>query len=92
MGRGPQASLAGKAPPLKPRRWLRRAELLGGAGSGLAIELDRFDPRVSVFRNGGPPFAVPGQVDPAEHKDAVFIGVYDLVDPLGPDTPIYVAT
>ena len=70
--------------------WQLEAQLFGGSGDGLSIKLDSLTPQVTVFRNGGPPFAVPGVVVGGEHPDAVHMGVYELVGPAGPDTPVYV--
>jgi hypothetical protein len=67
------------------------AELFGGAGNGLTIGLQEFEPQVTVFRNGGPPIVESGDVDASQHPDAAYLGVYELAGPIGPETPIYVA-
>jgi hypothetical protein len=74
------------------RRWLARAQLFRGRGDGLTVRLEALAPQITVFQNGGPAFAVAGRVAAGEHPEAEMIGVYDLVEPLGPETPIYVAT
>lgn len=73
-----------------PRRFHFQARLFGGDGDGTTIWLDEFAPRISVYRNGGSAFGQPG--DPAgDNADgAELIGIYDLVGPVGPETPIYV--
>lgn len=65
--------------------------MFGGEGDGLTIRLFDFAPRVTVFRNGGPPLALAGNIDADECPDAVRLGVYELVRPVGPDTTIYVS-
>ena len=91
MARGGRRTNA-KEPAPGRRRWAFEAQLFGGPGNGITIELDEFEPRVTVFRNGGPPFVVPGNVDASEHPDSTRIGVYELAGPIGPEMPIYVAT
>jgi hypothetical protein len=64
------------------------AILTGGPVSGCRVELASLEPTISVYQNGGAPFALP------EHEpqpaDVAWLGRYDLVGPLGPDVPIYV--
>jgi hypothetical protein len=60
-------------------------QLLGGPAGGLLVQVPRLEDQISVYRNGGPPSSVgsgPG----------AFVGTYELVGPVGPETPIYVAT
>lgn len=68
-----------------------RARLFGGGGNGLVIQLSALAPRITVFQNGGPAFAVAAD-DGAAVRDAHRLGGYELVGPLGPETPVYVAT
>jgi hypothetical protein len=72
------------------RLWGCRAQLFGGHGSGLVLELPRLVPRISVYRNGGAPFAVPGDPTTAGREEPTLVGVYDLVEPVGPETPVYI--
>lgn len=72
-------------------RWRIRAQLLGGSAGGLTIELEDLPARISVYRNGGGPVAVAGDPDASPHPGHVLLGVYDLVGPVGPETPVYVA-
>jgi hypothetical protein len=75
----------------KQTDWLLEAQLFGGRGDGLTIKVHGFAPQVTIFRNGGPPFAVSGVVEATDHPEATRLGVYELVGPVGPDTPVYVA-
>jgi hypothetical protein len=70
---------------------LFEAQLFGGLGNGLTIKLQEFVPQVTIFRNGGPAVAVPGNVEAEAYPDGVRLGVYELAGPVGPDTPIYVS-
>jgi hypothetical protein len=72
--------------------WQVEAQLFGGQGDGFSIKLDQLHQHVTVFRNGGPPFAVAGAVDASDQPDAARVGVYELARPLGPETPVYVAS
>jgi hypothetical protein len=77
---------------MKPfKDWHFEAQLFGGAGNGLTIKLQALVPQVTVFRNGGPPWAMPGCLDQPPSPDARRIGVYELVQSAGPETPIYVS-
>ena len=67
------------------------AVLFGGEANGFSVKLDDFYPTVTVFRNGGAPFVVPGVVASSDEPGAVRFGVYELARPAGPDTPVYVA-
>lgn len=66
-----------------------RAQLIGGPISGETVELPSFEPRICVYRNGGAPFALSPEATPP--GDVALLGEYDIVEPLGPDTPTYVA-
>jgi hypothetical protein len=66
------------------------AMLFGGAADGYRIELDQLYPKVTIFQNGGRPFALQGAVP--GRPDAMRLGVYDFVRPSGPDTPVYVSS
>jgi hypothetical protein len=68
-----------------------RAELFGGRGGGMTIRLRVLDPQIAVFRNGGPPFALPPGDMPDAESHASYLGIYELVGPLGPETPVYVS-
>jgi hypothetical protein len=72
--------------------WQVEAHLFGGTGNGLLIRVDELQPRVTVFRNGGPPFAMTGVVDEGACPGAVCMGVYELAGSIGPDEPTYVAS
>lgn len=74
-----------------PADWCFEAQLLGGAGNGLTIKLWALVPQVTVFRNGGPPLAMPGCIDEPPAPEARRIGVYELVQSGGPEKPIYVS-
>jgi hypothetical protein len=75
---------------LGSHRWFR-AQLFGGGASGLVIELSALLPRITVFQNGGPAFAVPAD-EGCAGGEARRLGGYELVGPVGPETPVYVAT
>jgi hypothetical protein len=68
------------------------ARLFGGHGDGMVIRVQELLPTITVFRNGGPPFSVPGKVEASAEPDAICFGAYDLVGRQGPDVPTYVAT
>jgi hypothetical protein len=72
--------------------WNFEAQLFGGAGNGLTIRLAKLVPQVTVFRNGGPPLAMPGSLDESACPEARRIGVYELVQADGPETPIYISS
>jgi hypothetical protein len=84
MGRGTRDRQSASEGPHRPFH----CQLFGGPGSGLTVALSGFDPRIKVFRNGGPAFGVPE--DEPEPWDADMIGVYEMAAPLGAETPIYV--
>ena len=65
-----------------------RAQLFGGAGDGLRVDLQRLASTVVVYRNGGRPFGL--DEDASVPDSAVTLGVYELVAPIGPETPTYV--
>ena len=71
--------------------WRRIAILFGGRGDGYRVTLDALHATVTVFQNGGLPFAVEGDVRTSSHPNAQRLGVYELVEPIGPDVPVYVA-
>jgi hypothetical protein len=75
---------------LGPRRRFR-AQLFGGDASGLILELSALVPKITVFQNGGPAFALAADEGSAA-GDARRLGGYELVGPVGPETPVYVAT
>lgn len=64
------------------------AQLIGGPISGGRIEVPSLDPAIRVYQNGGLPFALPVEAKPP--SDVAFLGTYDMVGPIGPDTPTYV--
>jgi hypothetical protein len=64
--------------------------LFGGNGDGLMIQLPRLDTRITVYRNGGPPFVVTDGADAPRLDEARVLGIYELVGPVGPETPVYV--
>jgi hypothetical protein len=68
-----------------------RAELFGGRGGGLTIRLEKLDDQIAVFQNGGAPFSVPPGSEPEHGAGTSFLGIYELVGPLGPETPVYVS-
>jgi hypothetical protein len=72
--------------------WHRSAVLFGGEGNGYTVKLDALHPTVTVFQNGGPPFALAGDLQRGSQPHAQRLGVYELVEPIGPDVPVYVAT
>ena len=65
------------------------ARLFGGDASGALVELDELAPRISIYRNGGAPVAVEGHQG-APGEEQMLLGTYELVEPVGPETPIYV--
>lgn len=67
-----------------------QAKLFGGQGDGATVRLSQLEPRISVYRNGGPAFAIAGHPASDEVNGAPLIGIYDLVGPIGPEVPIYV--
>jgi hypothetical protein len=67
-----------------------RAQLFGGRGNGLMIMLPQLSPTITVYRNGGEPFVPCGDEHPSASAGALLIGSYDLVEPVGPDTPVYI--
>jgi hypothetical protein len=71
--------------------WCFRAQLFGGLGNGLVIRLPSLAPSITVFQNGGAPFAVADTDQATPVEDARRLGEYELVGPLGPETPVYVA-
>jgi hypothetical protein len=56
----------------------------------MTVRLPRLEDRIKVFRNGGPAFGL-GVSDP-EPAHAELVGVYELVGPVGPETPVYIPT
>jgi len=77
--------------PTSPDELPFEAQLFGGPGNGLTIGLQDFDAQITVFRNGGPPMALPGEHDEGSQPDADCLGVYELTGPIGPETPVYSA-
>jgi hypothetical protein len=73
----------------RPRHWFR-AELLGGEGDGLRVEMADLHDVITVARNGGAPFVMDSSVA-VDTGDIRSLGRYELVGPIGPDTPVYVA-
>lgn len=71
--------------------WNSEALLFGGEGDGYSIRVPSLHPTVTVFKNGGAPFAVEGIVNADAQPDAKLLGTYGLATPLGPDTAVYVA-
>jgi hypothetical protein len=67
-----------------------RAQLFGGNGDGLVVDLPHLDATITVFRNGGPPFVLAADVEPGAEQDANLLGRYELVGPIGPETPVYI--
>jgi hypothetical protein len=66
-----------------------RALLWGGKAGCKPVFLDELTPEISVYQNGGPAFAANPDVDVPD--DCLFLGRYSLVEPYGPETPVYVA-
>jgi hypothetical protein len=64
------------------------AQLIGGPFSGGKVEVPSLDSTIRVYQNGGHPFALPVEQKPP--SDVSFLGTYDIVGPIGPDTPTYV--
>jgi hypothetical protein len=65
------------------------AVLFGGLADGYAVELDKLHALVTVFQNGGAPFAVEGDQALSHHPGARRLGLYELVEPIGPERPVY---
>ena len=74
----------------EPSRCRFRAQLFGGHGDGLIIELARLEPTIAVYRNGGAPFA--SDTVPEPTGGARLLGNYELVGPVGPEIPVYIPT
>lgn len=68
----------------------REAVLFGGQADGYAVQLDELYPVVTVFQNGGAPFVLAGDRSTSGYPDTRRLGLYELVEPLGPDRPVYV--
>lgn len=75
---------------MKPPELKLRVQLLGGRAAGGTVTLTETAPTIHVFQNGGPPYAVPGDAG-APDSERVALGTYELVGPIGPETPTYVA-
>jgi len=67
-----------------------RVQLCGGPAAGIVVAVAAFDDRISVYQNGGAPFAV-AESTIVRESDVECLGSYELVQPLGPDRPVYVA-
>jgi hypothetical protein len=67
-----------------------RAQLFGGEGDGLIIGLEQLSSTITVYQNGGLPFAAEYQDEATAPADARRLGIYELVGPIGPDTPVYI--
>jgi hypothetical protein len=66
-----------------------RAQLVGGAAGGEIVRMDRIERRIAIWQNGGAPFVAP--TEEAAPSDVTELGLYELVGPIGPEMPTYVA-
>jgi hypothetical protein len=66
-----------------------RATLWGGAAGCQPVFVDDLTPEIRVYKNGGPAFAA--DAESSLPPGTSFIGRFTLVQPLGPDVPVYVA-
>jgi hypothetical protein len=73
------------------RKWRLQAQLLGGAANGITIELETLADRICIYRNAGAPVVVEGDPDSSTRPGHSLLGIYDLVGPVGPEIPVYVA-
>jgi len=75
-----------------PTQWRFRVQLFGGGADGCTIALAAMTPKIAVFRNGAQASARETKEPIEEAKEDAFAGFYELVEPVGSETPIYVST
>jgi len=54
------------------------------------VDLPRLDAAIIVYRNGGLPFVLEEGSDSSTPQDAPLLGKYELVGPVGAETPVYI--
>jgi hypothetical protein len=69
-----------------------QARLFGGPADGCLVRLANLSARVAVYRNGAGASAKEPAFADHPAAEGGFVGYYELVEPLGPETPTYVAS